>query len=68
MAKARVVNPPYEKYFSARFNGISTGIILLLIGIAWLLRDIGYIPSNISMWAIFFIVIGLWWILSRIFE
>ena len=61
------VKDDYGLYFSKKFSGIGTGVIILLIGIAWLLKDLGYIPSSVSVWAIFFIVIGIWWILSKVF-
>ena len=44
---------------------IGFGLFVLLIGIFWLFRDLGYIPK-VPLWPIIFISVGLFLILKKI--
>ncbi len=41
------------------------GILLLVIGVAWFLKDLGILPADLNMWPIFFIVLGLFILAMR---
>ena len=41
------------------------GAVILLIGVVWLLRDMGIISMNVNMWSFVFIIAGLCMIFSR---
>ena len=41
------------------------GITLILIGLFWLARDLGYIPKEIPIWPFVLILIGLYFILRK---
>jgi uncharacterized membrane protein YGL010W len=41
------------------------GVFLVVLGIIWLLDDIGIISLRISLWPIVFIVLGIGLILNR---
>jgi len=53
--------------WSGRCSGVGLPLILLIVGVYWLLKDLGYIQTNISIWPILLIVLGLYWIIGRIF-
>jgi hypothetical protein len=67
--KATIVgDEDYKKSFGYRLSGIGFGLVILLIGVLFLLRDLGYITTKISFWTYFFLIIGAWWVLGRIFR
>jgi len=65
MVTAKVVGDGNWGY---RFSGIGFGLVLLLIGVLFLLRDLGYITTKISFWTYFFLIVGVWWVLGRLFR
>lgn len=67
MVEAKVVGG-FGDQFGRRISGIGFGLVLLLIGILFLLRDLGYITTKISFWTYFLLVIGAWWVLGRLFR
>ncbi|MBW2982462.1 hypothetical protein KY343_06290 [Candidatus Woesearchaeota archaeon] len=50
-------------YGSGRFPTVA--VILLVVGIVWLLSDLGIITVSIPWWPIILIVIALGWIINR---
>ena len=48
-------------------NKYGFGLIILIIGVLWLMKDLGWISSNISFWPIAFIVFGIY-ILAKKFS
>lgn len=50
-----------EHYYRGR---ISFGVVLLIIGVIWLLRELGYL-TNIPIWPTILIVIALWLIFKK---
>jgi len=44
--------------------GTFFGLIVILLGLAWLARDMGWLPS-IPLWPLLLIILGLWIILRR---
>ena len=78
MVKARVVDEDnrtfsgngYNGFFytsSSRWKGIHFGLMVFLIGVVFLLQDLGYIASKISFWTYVFLIFGSWLILRRLF-
>ena len=49
----------------ARPNISAFGIILVLIGLFWLARDLGYVPKWVPIWPFVLIIIGLYLILRK---
>ncbi len=47
-------------------GGIGFALIVLIIGIIWLARDMGWIDTNVSLWPILLIVLGVYWILKKL--
>ncbi|OGM02118.1 hypothetical protein A3K72_04050 [Candidatus Woesearchaeota archaeon RBG_13_36_6] len=41
------------------------GVFLVLIGLFWLARDMGYIPKWIPIWPFLLILVGLYFILRK---
>jgi hypothetical protein len=41
------------------------GFVLLLIGVWFLARDMGWISSRVSFWTVVLIILGLWMLLKR---
>ncbi|MBT4824609.1 hypothetical protein HN695_05875 [Candidatus Woesearchaeota archaeon] len=68
MVQAKVVGGGFGNHFGRRISGIGFGLVLLIIGVLFLLRDLGYITTKISFWTYFFLVIGAWWVLGRLFR
>ena len=68
MVTAKVVGGSFGDHFGKKISGISFGLVLLLIGIIFLLQDLGYITTKISFWTYFFLVIGAWWVFGRLFR
>jgi hypothetical protein len=68
MVQAKVIGGNYGEQFGRRISGIGFGLVLLLIGALFLLRDLGYITTKISFWTYFFLVIGAWWVFGRLFR
>ncbi|MFH1440262.1 MAG: hypothetical protein ABIG89_06845 [Candidatus Woesearchaeota archaeon] len=66
MVKATIVGNEFN--IGRRFSGIGFGLVILLLGVIFLLRDLGYIASKISFWTYFFLILGAWWVFGRIFR
>jgi len=66
MVKAKVVGGNYGNMFVRRFDGIGFGIVILLIGAILLLKDLGYIQTQIGFWTYFFLIIGAWIVVSKV--
>ena len=49
-------------FYNARFPTVA--IILLLVGIFWLLNELGILAVNIPWWPIILIVVALSWIIN----
>jgi len=49
--------------------GISSlGLLLLLIGLYWLAKDMGWIQPQVSTWAVIFIIVGAYWFIKSLFR
>lgn len=46
-------------------GGLFWGLLLLATGLWFLASDLGYISSNISIWPIVLIFLGIWLLLKR---
>ncbi len=46
-------------------NGLFWGLFILVLGIWFLAKDLGWISLNISIWPIVLIVLGIWLIAKR---
>jgi hypothetical protein len=49
-------------------RGSGLALILLVIGLFWLAKDMGWITTNVSLWAILLIVLGAYWFISSMFK
>ncbi len=65
MERVRVINPKQGEGMS-KFRGIHFGVMVLLIGVLFLLRDLGYIATKISFWTYFFLIVGAWLIIRKL--
>jgi hypothetical protein len=54
-----------EMFFYGRGGFPTVAVILLVVGIVWLLSDLGVITVSIPWWPIILIVIALGWIINR---
>lgn len=61
------VNETKWQSFKCYKPGIGFPLVILLIGLYWLGRDLGWIETRISLWPIILIAIGLYWTLARLF-
>lgn len=41
------------------------GVLLLVLGVWYLARDLGYISVSVSIWPVLLILMGLWLLLRR---
>ncbi|RJQ16822.1 hypothetical protein C4573_02035 [Candidatus Woesearchaeota archaeon] len=48
--------------------GIGFPLLIILIGLYLLGRSLGWIPENISVFAIIILIIGFVWLVARIFK
>ncbi|MBR9691315.1 hypothetical protein GOV06_00870 [Candidatus Woesearchaeota archaeon] len=46
--------------------GIGFPLLLIVIGVYYLLRDLGYIQQTVAFWPIILISIGVYWLTKRI--
>jgi len=46
--------------------GIGFALIVLVIGLYWLSKDMGWIQTDVSIWPILLIVLGTYWILKAV--
>jgi hypothetical protein len=46
--------------------GIGLPLLVLVIGLYWLAKELGYFQTTISIWPIIFIVFGIYWIIKAI--
>ena len=54
----------YTQRFSLR--GLGIPLLLMVIGLYYLLRNLGYISENVPFWSIIFIVLGAYWLIQRL--
>lgn len=54
--------------FRCYSGGSSFALFILLIGMYWLARDMGWIQPQVSNWAIIFIILGLYWFIKSLFR
>ncbi len=47
-------------------SGIGFPLLILVIGIFWLLKDMGIIKSSVSLLSVLLIAIALWMIIKRV--
>ena len=50
--------------FSSRKLNIGFPLLLLVIGVYWLAKDMGWIETTISIWPILLIVFSIYWIMK----
>ena len=62
MAKQKV----YWESYCCRGSGFA--LIILVIGLYWLAKDLGWIETKVSIWAVLLIVIGAYWFLSSMIK
>ena len=62
MVQAKVV---HERMYNP-VAGLGFPLIVLVIGLFWLGKDMGWIKTNISFWAVLLIVLGVYWLLKAI--
>lgn len=55
-------------YHSYAFRGSTFALLILLIGLYWLARDMGWIKPQVSIWAVIFIVVGTYWFMKSMFR
>lgn len=54
-------------YHSSCFScGSTFALLILLIGLYWLAKDMGWIQPQISIWALIFIIVGGYWFLKSL--
>jgi len=49
-------------------GGSSFALLILLIGLYWLAKDMGWIQPQVSIWAVIFIIVGAYWFLKSMFR
>lgn len=49
-------------------SGSTFALLILLIGLYWLAKDMGWIQPQVSVWAIIFIIVGAYWFLKSMFR
>lgn len=49
-------------------GGSSLALLILLIGLYWLAKDMGWIQPQISIWALIFIIVGAYWFIKSLFR
>ncbi len=54
----------YRQHYSS--YGIGFALVVLVIGLYWLSKDMGWIQTDVSIWPILLIVLGTYWILKAI--
>lgn len=47
-------------------RGSGLALMIILIGLYWLAKDMGWIQPQISTWAVIFIVIGTYWLVKSL--
>jgi hypothetical protein len=58
----------HTMYTSKRWYGFGFAVLLLTFGMIWLGRDLGWIPSRVSLWPILLIAISLYWIVAALIK
>ncbi len=58
-----------KMYWNSNSNKLSLGLplLILVIGLYWLGKDLGFWPSPVSIWTILFIVFGTYWLIKAVF-
>ena len=51
---------------NCKCHGVGLALILLVIGLFWLGKDMGWIDVKISIWPILLIVLALYWIVKAV--
>lgn len=49
-------------------GGSSLALLILLIGLYWLAKDMGWIQPQVSIWAVIFIIVGAYWFIKSLFR
>ena len=44
-------------------GGIGFPLLILVIGLYWFAKDIGWIQTDISFWPVLLIILGIYWII-----
>ena len=59
-----------SKVHSYRFcsRGSTFALLILLLGLYWFAKDMGWIQPQVSVWAVIFIIIGGYWFLKSLFR
>lgn len=59
---------PKVQYHSCCSSGSTFALLILLIGIYWLAKDLGWVQQKVSIWALILIVVGFYWFLKSLFR
>jgi hypothetical protein len=54
--------------FQCRFGGLFFPLLILAIGIYWLAIEMGWLTVELPFWPTVLIIIGAYWVISRIFR
>jgi len=46
-------------------GGLFWGFLLLILGLWFLAKDLGFISLNVSIWPVILIILGIWMLLKR---
>ncbi len=48
-------------------GGSSIALLILLVGLYWLAKDMGWIQPQVSIWAVIFIIVGAYWFIKSLY-
>ena len=66
----RMNEPGWSQTFvtQKRFHGFGFALIVLVVGLFWLLKDLGILVTHISIWPVLLITIGAYWLIAAIIK
>ena len=53
-----------KRFSRSNISGLS--LLILVVGLFWLAKDLGWINTKISIWPVLLIVFGLYWFIKPI--